>query len=337
MKKYLVTGATGFLGSAVVAELLVRGGTVYALVLPDDPFAALLPEAVETVTGDVCDETSLDSFFQYADSDTCVIHCAGIVSVASQPDRKLYKVNVNGTCNVVMLCHAKKVAKLVYVSSVHAISEAPPGVTVTEPSSVAPDLVWGHYARSKAEATALVKVADKHGLNTSCVFPTGIIGPGDFRNGSFTHMMRSFISGRLPFAVRGGYDFVDVRDVAKGIVSCAEHGESGGSYILSGHYASIREMLEIVQREAGSKRAVRCLPLGFAKMIAPLYEQISGRKGNTPYFTPYSIAVLASNGLFSHQAATDVLGYAPRPLSVTLRDTVQWLQSDNGDDGDGSH
>ncbi len=83
-------------------------------------------------------------------------------------------------------------------------------------------------------------------------------------------------------------------------MSCAERGKPGSGYILSGHYASIREILELVKKETGLKRAVHCLPIGLAKRIAPFYERISVKKRQKPFFTPYSIAVLASNGLFSH-------------------------------------
>ncbi len=328
MKKYLVTGATGFLGSAVTAELLAHGAKVYALVLPDDPLSASLPEGVTAVVGDVCDEASLARFFSFSDSETFVVHCAGIVSISSQPGAKLYKVNVEGTRNIISQCFSHNVAKLVYVSSVHVIPEAPPGLVMSEPVSVSDSLVRGHYAKSKAMATSLVMDAIRNRLTASLVFPSGIIGPGDAREGSVTQMLSSFLAGKLPFAVRGGYDFVDVRDAAKGIVACAEHGKSGSGYILSGRYVSIREFLELVKKEAGLKQAVRCLPIGIAKRIAPLYERISEKKGKTPFFTPYSISVLASNGLFSHQAATAAFGYAPRPLPATLRDTLLWLRGE---------
>ena len=328
MKKYLVTGATGFLGRTVAAELLAHGAMVYALVLPDDPLAAALPEGVTPVIGDVCDAPSLARLFSFSDSETIVIHCAGIVSISSQPGKDLYRVNVEGTRNILSQCFLHNVGKLVYVSSVHAITEAPPGLVMTEPASVSASLVSGHYAKSKAMATSLVIDAIRNGLTASLVFPSGIIGPGDAGEGSITHMLSSFLAGKLPFAVRGGYDFVDVRDVARGIVSCAERGKPGSGYILSGHYASIREILELVKKETGLKRAVHCLPIGLAKRIAPYYERISEKKGKKPFFTPYSIAVLASNGLFSHQAATAAFGYAPRPLPETLRDTLLWLRGE---------
>ena len=205
--KYLITGATGFLGRAVAAELVRHDAQVRALVLHNDPYISLLPKEVRTVAGDVCDKSSLADFFADADSRTCVIHCAGIVSVASRPGSKLYQVNVGGTWRVLRQCMKRNVGRLIHVSSVHAIPEKPKGCIITEDCEFSPGLVDGDYAKSKATATELVFDAAKRGLNASIVFPSGIIGPGDIQGGSFTSMAKSFLSGKLPFAVRGGYDF----------------------------------------------------------------------------------------------------------------------------------
>ena len=181
-----------------------------------------------------------------------------------------------------------------------------------------------------AMATALVLQAAKEGLNASVVFPSGIIGPGDLGKGSITNMLLSFLAGKLPLAVKGGYDFVDVRDVASGVVACAERGLPGHGYILSGHYATIRDILELVKKTVNLRHSVSYLPIGFAKLVAPIFEKISLRRREPLYFTPYSIAVLDSNGAFSRSAAATALGYTPRPLSSTIRDTVLWLKEKMG-------
>lgn len=323
--KYLVTGATGFLGRTVVSELLSRGAAVRALVLPGDQLAGVLPESVERTEGDLCSASALENFFAGTDESTCVIHTAGIVTVASHPDASLYRVNVDGTRAVLRECTARGVGKLVYVSSVHALPEKPKGMTITETDAVSSEFVSGAYAKSKAEATALVFAAAKGGLNASVVFPSGIIGPGDIAGGSMTAMFRSFLAGRLPLAVCGGYDFVDVRDVARGIADCAENGQSGCGYILSGHYATIRDMLEALKTAAGVHRAVAYLPLRFARRAAAVFERFARLGKKKLFFTPYSVDVLSSNALFSHGAASRTFGYAPRPLLTTLRDTAQWL------------
>lgn len=330
---YLITGATGFLGRAIVEELMRRGAQVHALVLHNDPYRKLLPKGVHAVTGDVCVKSSLAEFFANADSRTCVIHCAGIVSVASRPGKKLYQVNVGGTWRVIEQCMEHRVGRLIYVSSVHAIPEKPAGCVITEDCEFSPGLVDGDYAKSKAAATELVFDAARRGLRASVVFPSGIIGPGDIQGGSFTAMTKAFLAGKLPLAVRGGYDFVDVRDVAKGVIACAERGEPGKGYILSGHYITIGRMLQLVGKAADLKNRPLCLPLGLARLAAPHYEKRCLKEKAPLFFTPYSIAVLGSNGRFSHKAAAERFAYRPRPLEKTLRDMTAWLRQQMAKDG----
>ena len=327
-RRYLVTGASGFLGRAVLAELTKTDAEVRALVMENDPLAGELPERVSVVSGDVCDEASLNRFFLGADSETCVIHCAGVVSVASHPGERIYRVNVGGTNNILRHCEKADVGKLVYVSSVHAIPEGPKGTDITEDAVFSPEAVRGDYAKSKAIATALVFEAASRGLNASVVFPSGIIGPGDVGKGSITNMLLSFLAGKLPLAVKGGYDFVDVRDVAAGIIACIEHGRPGHGYILSGQYASLRDILNAAKEVLQIKRRVSYLPICFAKMIAPIYEKWSLKKRKPLYFTPYAVAVLNSNSRFSKAAAMKTLGYAPRSLKSSICDMVLWLKAD---------
>ena len=103
-------------------------------------------------------------------------------------------------------------------------------------------------------------------------------------------------------------------------------GKSGEGYILSGRYITIKEMLDIIGKAAGLHRRPLCLPLGLAKLAAPYYEKWCIRKKKPLFFTPYSIAVLGSNGYFSHKKASGVLSYKPRPMEETLRDMTEWLR-----------
>ncbi len=322
---YLITGATGFLGRAVIAELMKEKKQVAALALKNDPLVSTLPSGIDIVSGDVCDDASLKLFFSKADRHTRVIHCAGIVSVASHPGERLYQVNIGGTNNILRYCEKHTVRKLVYVSSVHAIPEKPMGNVIDEDVVLSPDRIRGDYAKSKAIASMLVFEAASRGLDASVVYPSGIIGPGDVGKGSITNMLISFLSGRLPFAVKGGYDFVDVRDVASGIVSCVERGESGKGYILSGSYATIRDMLNLAKAEAGISRLPMFLPACLAGAAAPFVEKRMLRKKLPLYFTPYSIAVLTSNGNFDRSSAKARLGYLPRSLQSSIRDMIRWI------------
>ncbi len=325
-QKYLITGATGFLGSTVVAQLLEKNADIFALVMENDPLANELPKEVHKVIGNVCEVTSLKAFFEKADNKTCVIHCAGIVSVASHPGDKVYQVNVNGTKNIVKFCLDYNIQKLVYVSSVHAIPEKPKGITITEDAKFDPELVVGDYAKSKALATAAVLKAVKQGLNASVVFPSGIIGPGDTTQGSVTNTLLSFMAGKLPIAMEGGYDFVDVRDVASGIICCSHQGLPGHGYILSGEYATVKDILENVKEMFNLKYKVSYLPIRLAKIFAYIYEQWCLKMRKPLYFTPYAVTVLDSNSKFSYKAASDTFNYQPRSLKKTLYDTIQWLK-----------
>ena len=174
-QNYLITGATGFLGSAVVQLLLAHGCRVLALVKDRDPLIYTLPNHVAVFYGDLTDKESLRDFFAAGGDDFCVLHCAGLISIASKPDEALYAVNVQGTQNIVDLCREFGASRLIYVSSVHAIPEKPAPETITEPDRFAPDEILGDYGKSKAMATALVLEAAQSGLNASVVLPSGIL------------------------------------------------------------------------------------------------------------------------------------------------------------------
>ena len=116
-----------------------------------------------------------------------------------------------------------------------------------------------------------------------------------------------------------------MRDVARGILACSESGEPGKGYILSGHYVTIRKMLQLVGKTAKLKYRSICLPLGLAKLAAPYYERRSLKERKPLFFTPYSVSVLASNGQFSHAAASERFAYQPRPIEETLGDMTAWL------------
>ena len=324
---YIVTGAAGHLGRAITSELEKRGKTVFALCLPNE---AHIPGGsnVKVFFGDVRHIESLTEMFGSCGKiPAIVIHCAGIVSIASKFDQAVYDVNVTGTKNIIALCERFNVSKLVYISSVHAIPELPHGQVMPETGFFAPENVIGAYAKSKAEATQCVLDYAKRGYDASVIHPSGIFGPGDFAGGHTTQLIIDYCKGGLTSAVSGGYDFVDVRDVADGILSCCKNGRSGECYILSGHYAKVPEILDLLHEITGKKRIKRILPQWFVMMTAPLSELYYKILKRPPLFTSYSIYTLGANANFSHDKASRELGYSARPLMETLTDSVDWLYS----------
>lgn len=322
---YLVTGAAGHLGTALVKELTTHRKQVRALVLPGEGHVP--PEKLELFYGDVRDIRTLDAFFTVPpDTEVTVIHAAGIVSIASKFEQRVMDVNVGGTKNVVQMCLERRVKKLVYVSSVHAIPTQQGKSVLTEIDHFDPDTVSGLYAKTKAMASQVVMDAAEQGLNASIVHPSGIMGPYDYGRSHLTALVSDYMKGGLSSCIKGGYDFVDVRDVAKGIVSCCDKGQKGECYILSNEYFPIVDILRTLHDITGHHEIKRILPSWFVRFTAPMAEMYYKVLGKPPLFTSYFIEVLENDDHFDHTKATRELDYNPRPMEETLRDMLAWLK-----------
>ena len=331
MKKiYIVTGASGFLGNNIIRMLEHDDNAeVRAFVLNGESISSLNNLKCSIYYGDVTKADTLNSVFDGCDGiEIFVIHCAAVVYIKSKYNSRVYDVNVNGTKNIVDKVLEYN-AKLIYVSSVHAIPEKSDGNLISEVSIFNPDDVVGLYAKTKAEAARYVmdSVKDK-GLNACIVHPSGILGPYDFSNSHLTALVREIVSGKLPMCVKGGYDFVDVRDVAKGIIMACDKGKKGECYIMSGEFVSIKKLADLVCDVVGKKRIKVVLPIMIAKIVAPFYEMYYNVKGKTPLFTKYSLYTLSSNSNFSNEKAKRDLGFVTRDITDTVRDMVMWILGD---------
>ena len=325
MKKlFIITGANGHLGGTIVRMLNGRPVQVRGLVFGDKKKQDT--GSIHYYSGDVREPETLRPLFEGCeDMETIVIHTAGIIDISNHVSPELYDVNVNGTKNILALCREYLVKRLVYVSSVHAIPEQKRGNVTGEIRDFSPDAVVGGYAKTKAEATREVLRAAQEGLDAVVVHPSGILGPYDRSGNHLVQMVAEYLHGTLPACVKGGYDFVDVRDVAEGCLLAAEKGRKGECYILSDRYCEIREVLEIAGDVSGKKK-LPVLPLWMAKMAAPFIQLHARRKKRRPLYTAYSLPVLGTGEGFSHKKATEELGYHPRDLKVTIRDMVAEMQ-----------
>jgi len=327
---YIVTGASGFLGNNIIRMLEHDDNAeVRAFVLNGESISSLNNLKCSIYYGDVTKADTLNSIFDGSgDAEIFVIHCAAVVYIKSKYNSRVYDVNVNGTKNIVDKVLEYN-AKLIYVSSVHAIPEKSDGDLISEVSIFNPDDVVGLYAKTKAEAARYVmdSVKDK-GLNACIVHPSGILGPYDFSNSHLTALVREIVRGKLPMCVKGGYDFVDVRDVAKGIIMACDKGKMGECYIMSGEFVSIKKLADLVCDVVGKKRIKVVLPIMIAKIVAPFYEMYYNVKGKTPLFTKYSLYTLSSNSNFSNEKAKRDLGFVTRDITDTVRDMVMWILGD---------
>lgn len=324
--KCVVTGATGHIGNILVRKLKERGDEVTAFVLPRENISAIQQYVSHVAYGDIRDLESLRYAFAGAD---IVYHLAGIIDIGSggKMRRLMYEVNVEGVRNVLQACKDEQIGRLVYTSSVHAITELPHGETIVESQLFNPASVRGHYAKTKAEATALVLESTKEGLDAVIVHPAGIIGPEDYQLSNLGQLIKDFLKRKLPAYISGGYNFVDVRDVACGILNTADKGVSGECYILSGEYHSVRDLLAMMEVITQIKAPRTKIPrwLAFATSpFAELYYKVHRQK---PLFTTYSIFTLGTNSQFSNEKARRDLGYTTTPLRKTLEDTIDWIKN----------
>ena len=322
----VVTGATGHVGNVLVRELITRGRTVRALVMPDDDCRPLAGLNTEIIYGDITDLESLKSAFAGAD---IVFHLAGIITIMPGMRKVLERVNVDGMRNVVAACRAAGVRRLVYTSSIHAIAEPPHGTVIDESQPFDPEQVLGDYARSKARAAIiLLDEVHKGGLDAVICCPTGIIGPGDYQISNVGQMMLDFESGHMKSYVRGAYDFVDVRDVGNGLILAAEKGQTGRYYIFSGAQVQVPELMKELERNIGRPAPTFEIPAVIARIagvLASIYYRLIRRR---PVFTAYSIDVLRSNSQVSSARAREELGFTTRPWQDSIRDQVNWFRSE---------
>jgi dihydroflavonol-4-reductase len=320
---FFVTGAYGHLGNVVIRDLLNRGARIRALIHPSDLSDERFNFPVELYRGDLRSRESIKAaFIHQPDEQLVVIHLASLISTFKGGFNRLYRTNVVGTKNLLELAVANNAIRFLYVSSVHALTEPPLGVINHERTDFNPNFVKGTYAKSKAMASQLV-LSYMNKLDVVMVHPSGIIGPFDYRHSPTNQVFFDYLNGKLPLIIKGGYDFVDVRDVSSGIINALLNGKRGENYILSGAYTTIENMIGILSKIAKNK-APKVLPLWIAIIVAPFVEAWAKMSKRQPLFTPYSLYTTRSNGLFSHEKARVAFDYCPRPLADSLKDIYEW-------------
>ena len=316
----LVTGATGHIGNVLVRQLLARGEQVRALVRGGRTTPALAGLDLELVPGDVLDPDSLARAVQGV---KVVYHLAARISLADGPDPETERVNLEGTRNVIAAVRRQGPdCRLVYASSVYALRVPRQGL-VDETLPFDPKHARGTYDRSKAAASLEVRKAAAGGLDAVIVCPTAVAGPFDFRTSETGRGILYNMAPGIKFYVDGAYDFVDVRDVAQGMVLAAAAGRGGEVYILGGDRLTVREVAETVWRAADGWQ----LGLRLPDWVANLAAEILPLLWDDPLVTPYALAAVRSNSRISHDRARRELGYRPRPASLAIRDAVRWWQT----------
>jgi dihydroflavonol-4-reductase len=321
--KIFVTGASGHIGCNLCRTLLASGHEVRALMHADQ--RALTGVPVSLVEGDVSDAGKLARAFAGAEM---VYHLAARISIAPGDEDEVHAVNVVGVRNVVAACLEAKVRRLVHFSSIHAFDARPFDETIDETRPLAPSKKDVQtYDRSKADGEREIQAGLARGLDAVIVNPTAVLGPNDFKPSQMGRVLLDLYARKLPALVEGGFDWVDVRDIVSGAIAAGERGARGDKFLLSGNHHSVAELARLVEQLTGSRAPRFVSPMWLARAGAPFATAFARVVGRDPLFTSASLHALRNHQRVSHDKATRVLGYTPRPLRETLSDTFAWFRA----------
>jgi dihydroflavonol-4-reductase len=318
----LVTGATGFVGSWLVRELVKRGEEVRVLHRRSSNLEDLQGLDYVSRLGDVTDLDSLRNACLGVDT---VFHLAGVVGYSKAMRRVMDDVNVGGTKKVVEAMQQSPKAKLVYMSSVVAVgaSRTPTPLNETSPYTIS-KLNLGYFETKKAAEELVVDACRRGRIEAVILNPSTIYGAADAKKGSRKTQVK-VAQGKFPFYTSGGVSIVSVHDVVAAVLRAREVGRSGERYILSGENMTIQELFNRIAKFAGVKPPSIHMP-NFAVhaigKVGDLLESI-GKKGPINTENAWTSTLYH---WFDHAKATRELGFQPRPADEPLRESVEWMK-----------
>jgi dihydroflavonol-4-reductase len=320
----LVTGATGFVGSAVARRLLRDGHQVRVLARAGSDRRNLQGLAVEVVEGDLTRPASL---LPACDGCDALFHVAADYRLWAPDPNDLYRANVEGTRAILAAAKAAGVPRIVYTSSVAVLGIPKDGTPGSETTPVTVDDMIGHYKRSKFLAEEVAREFAADGLPVVIVNPSTPIGPHDIKPTPTGRVVRDAMLGKLPAYVDTGLNIVHVEDVAEGHWLAFERGVVGERYVLGGYNLSLRDVLTEIADIAGRSPPKVRLPHAVVMPIAYMSEAWARLTGMNPIATVEEVRMSKKRMFFTSAKAERELGYSARPARKALEDAVRWFQS----------
>ena len=323
--KTLVTGASGFVGSAVARRLVHEGFAVRALVRPGSPRFHLEGLDLEFAEGDMRDAQSVRRALAGA---RYVFHVAADYRLWARDRNEIFAANVEGTRNIMREAARAGVERVVYTSSVATLGSLPHGGIADESTQVGIEDMVGHYKRSKFLAEEAVRqFARESRLPVVIVNPSTPVGPGDIKPTPTGRMVLQAAAGRMPAYVDTGLNFVHVDDVARGHLLALERGTPGERYVLGGCNMTLKELLDELASITGHPAPRIRIPYRMVLPVAYAAEALARlSKGREPFVTVDGVRLSSKKMFFRDDKARRELGHNPGPVRRGLEDAVDWFK-----------
>jgi len=322
--KVLVTGASGFVGSALVKHLVETGWRVRALLRPTSPRTQLDGFGVECAEGDI---NAAESVTRAVTGVRYVFHVAADYRLWARQPSELMRTNVEGTRTVMLAAQRAGVERIVYTSSVATLAPRPNGESSDETAPLHPADAVSAYKQSKVLAERLVEtLIAEAGIPAVIVNPSAPIGPRDVRPTPTGRIIIEAASGRMPGFVDTGLNLVHVDDVAAGHVAALRQGRIGERYILGGQNVSLAQMLADIARLVGRSPPRLRIPRGLLFPLALAAEAVAQVTGREPFATVNGLRMAKYRMYFTSAKAERELGYRARPYGEALADAIDWFR-----------
>jgi dihydroflavonol-4-reductase len=327
----LITGANGLVGSAIARRLVEAGHQVLAMCRAESDLSLLktIKSKIELIEGDVLDILSLEKAIAQAQY---VVHAAAVVSFAPKDRNRLYKINVEGTANVVNVCLEKNIKKLVFISSVAAIGRPiiplknknqNEGIFINENQKWEESPFNSHYAKSKYLAENEVWRAEAEGLNVVVLNPSIILGEGDW-NKSSTQLFK-YVYDENPFYTFGTINYVDVKDVVEAVFRLIFSEMKGERFILNAGSMSYQAFFNKIADAFGKKRPKWGIKPNLMEVIWRIEAVRSWLTGKTPLITKETAKTARTNFIYDNHKIKKILDFEFTPLDETIRRVVKNL------------
>ena len=322
----LVTGAGGFVGGHVVAALVARSEAVRAL---DVAFPVALPPTVERIDGSILDADVLSSATAGA---RAVIHCAAVTDLWAPQNLAYHRVNMRGTCEV-LIAARRADARVVHVSSYVTLIGGPDlgpdtgEALLDETVELSPSDMLGSYPRSKREAELAALSAARMGQEVVIVQPSAPVGPGDSRLTPPSRMIRDLAAGKTPAVLNCLLNLVDVRALAEAVIAARDKGRSGERYLLTGEDLPMMEVAAKVAALAGVAAPRFRAPHWLALTAARVEVGVSALTKRPPTAPLTGVRLAGRRVRFDNTKAREELGFAPPPIDAALADAVAWMRT----------